>query len=151
MQKLGLRAQFHCRAAPGDATLFQDEVTVGGTKVRPIDLTAALMFPKWTYQPGEQDLTVMRVIVEGTKAGKNVRFVWDLLDFFDESSGATSMSRTTAYPCTIMAKMIVRGEFRLPGVIPPELIGQQPGMLAAVLDQLRLRGVRYQASERAIG
>jgi len=127
----------------------QDEVTVGSVKIRPIDLTAALMFPKWTYEPGEQDLTVMRVMVEGTKAGKNVRMVWDLLDFFDAASGSTSMSRTTAFPCTIMARMIARGEYRSPGVIPPELIGQQPGMLAKVLDQLQRRGVQYHTSENA--
>jgi len=125
----------------------RDEVMVGGAKVRPIDLTASLMFPKWTYEPGEQDLTVMRVIVEGTKSGKNIRLAWDLLDFFDQASGSTSMSRTTAFPCTIVAGMIVRGEYRNPGVVPPELIGRQPGMLDRVLKQLQHRGVQFRATE----
>jgi len=129
----------------------KDEVSVGAVKVRPIDLTAALMFPKWTYDPGEQDLTVMRVIAEGIKAGKPVRLVWDLLDLFDAATQATSMSRTTAFPCTIVASMIARGMYRNPGVKPPELLGQQPGILATILNELEKRGVRYQFSEEVMG
>ncbi|MFM8817595.1 MAG: hypothetical protein ACKOHI_06940, partial [Phycisphaerales bacterium] len=36
-------------------------VDVGGRKVRPIDLTARLLFPHWTYEEGESDITVMTV------------------------------------------------------------------------------------------
>ena len=40
--------------------LFSKEtIEVGGAKVRPLDVTSALLFPKWTYAPGEEDLTVM--------------------------------------------------------------------------------------------
>jgi saccharopine dehydrogenase-like NADP-dependent oxidoreductase len=56
------------------------------------------------------------------------------------------MSRTTAFPCTIVARLIARGELRMPGVIPPELIGQQPGMLDRVLGELGRRGVRFSAN-----
>ncbi len=114
--------------------------------VRPRDVIAALMFPKWTYEKGEEDLTVMRVIVEGMCSGQKRRFAWDLLDFYDQSSEATSMSRTTAFPCTIVARMLARGEVRMPGVIPPELLGQQPGVLDRVLQQLQTRGVLFTAT-----
>lgn len=118
--------------------------------VRPIDVISTLMFPKWTYGPGEEDLTVMRVIVEGRKSGVQTRLVWDLLDYFDRNTQATSMSRTTAFPCTIMARMVARGEFRRPGVIPPELIGSEPGMLDRVLKELEYRGVRFQFHKEVI-
>jgi saccharopine dehydrogenase-like NADP-dependent oxidoreductase len=85
----------------------------------------------------------MRVIVEGTRAGKPSRMQWDLLDFFDRESQTTSMARTTAFPCAIMAKMIARGEFDMPGVVPPELIGRVPGMLERVLDELKRRRVVF--------
>jgi saccharopine dehydrogenase-like NADP-dependent oxidoreductase len=114
-------------------------------QVRPIDFISALMFPKWTYEPGEEDLTVMRVIVAGARRGRPVTFTWNLLDFFDRSSNATSMSRTTAFPCTIVAKLIANREFAMPGVIAPELIGAQTGMLDKVLAELSLRGVQYSA------
>jgi lysine 6-dehydrogenase len=112
-------------------------------RVRPLDVISTLMFPQWTYAPGEEDLTIMRIIAEGEKAGRRERLTWDLSDAFDRATQATSMSRTTAFPCAIMARMILRGEFRRPGVIPPEFVGQTPGMLAKVLAELQRRHVRY--------
>ncbi len=111
--------------------------------IRPIDVISALMFPKWSYEKGEEDLTVMRVIVEGTKNGKSMCYSWDLLDYYDRQSQATSMSRTTAFPCTIMARMVARGEFTKKGVLPPELIGCEKGMLDKVLAELQKRGVQF--------
>lgn len=113
--------------------------TEGGTAVRPIDVISALMFPKWTYEPGEEDLTVMRVTASG--GGKSMTY--DLFDVYDQKTQATSMSRTTAFPCTIAAKMLATGKFREPGVIPPEKLGARPGMLDHFLRELSLRGVKY--------
>lgn len=128
-----------------------DEVRVGGVRVRPRDVTAALMFPKWTYEPGEEDLTVMRIIVEGraTRGGAVERTTWDLVDCYDRASGATSMSRTTALPCTIVARMIASGRLRRAGVVPPELIGAMPGVLEEVVGGLRSKGIVYGVDRRA--
>lgn len=125
--------------------LFSHEpITIRGAAVKPIDVTSALLFPKWTYQPGEEDLTAMRVIVEGVKAGQPTRYTWDLLEYYDRESQATSMARTTAFPCTIMARLLARRELPIPpGVIPPELIGPIHGALDQVLHQLQTRGVRF--------
>jgi lysine 6-dehydrogenase len=87
------------------------------------------------------------VIVEGKKGGRNIRYVWDLLDFYDTESQATSMSRTTAFPCTIIAKMIAHGEITKKGVLPPELIGSEDGVLEKVLAELQRRGVRFHARQ----
>ena len=122
----------------------QEPVRIGGSDVRPIDLISELMFPKWSYEPGEEDLTVMRVIAEGRKGGASVRHVWDMLDLYDRESGWTSMARTTAYPCTIMARMVARGEITMRGVLPPELLGSQSGLADAVLAELARRGVRFE-------
>jgi saccharopine dehydrogenase-like NADP-dependent oxidoreductase len=113
--------------------------TDGGTSVRPIDVISALMFPKWTYEPGEEDLTVMRVTGRG--AGRSVTY--DLFDVYDPRTQATSMSRTTAFPCTIAARMLASGQYREAGVIPPEKLGAVPGMLDRFLKDLGARGVRY--------
>lgn len=128
--------------------LFSSEpITVGGkpgqpgsgVAVRPIDIISALMFPQWTYEPGEEDLTVMRVTASG--GGKTKTY--DLYDTFDRKSRATSMSRTTAFPCTIAARLVANGKLREPGVIPPEKLGAMPGMLEGFLRELEGRGVRY--------
>ncbi len=126
------------------AGLFsEEEVDVGGTMIRPRDVTAALMFPEWTYAPGEEDLTVMRIIVEGTRAGKRERVTWDLCDVYDRAAGATSMSRTTGLACTGVARMIADGRVREPGVIPPERLGRTPGILDSVVGMLRAKGIVY--------
>lgn len=124
--------------------LFNEEpIDVGGARVKPRDVIAALMFPKWTYTPGEEDLTVMRIAVAGMLNAKPVRRVWDLLDYYHKPSAATSMARTTALPCTIMARLVASGAFRRPGVLPPELIGKVPGVLDQVLQRLDAKGVRF--------
>ncbi len=57
----------------------KDPVLVKGQRVRPLDLTAALLFPKWAFAEHEADMTVMRVVVEGTRQGKPTRYRWDLV------------------------------------------------------------------------
>ena len=42
-----------------------EPVATAGGEVRPIDVTAALLFPAWKLGPGEGDLTVMQILVEG--------------------------------------------------------------------------------------
>ena len=118
----------------------------GTVRVRPLDVTARMMFPKWTYAPGEADLTVMRVSGEGRLDGRRVRMQWDLLDYHDPETDTRSMSRTTGFPATIMARFLVEGRFRKPGVHPPETVGAQPGLLDAMLQELQRRGVQYTAS-----
>lgn len=131
--------------------LFSHEpLEVGDVHVRPIDVISALMFPMWTFEEGEADLTVMRVVVEGVKDGKRRRITWDLLDHYDETTHTTSMARTTAFPCTILARRILSGAITEPGVIVPERIGQIPGELDHLLHELNKRGVCFDRNEETI-
>jgi saccharopine dehydrogenase-like NADP-dependent oxidoreductase len=119
-----------------------DLLDVGGQKVRPRDVTAALLFPKWTFDEGEPDLTVMRVRVEGREGGHRVAYAWDYVDRFHEETGLRSMSRSTGYVAASVARLVARGGFRRPGVHPPETLGAIPGLLEGVLADLAARGVR---------
>jgi len=126
--------------------LFSEQtIEIGGAQLRPRDLIAALMFPKWTYEPGEHDLTVMRVMVEGERKGTPTRLVWDLFDVLDPATGFTSMARTTGFPATAMARLILSGRYRERGVIAPEQAALSRGVLSSILKDLAARGVRYQA------
>lgn len=125
----------------------KDPLTVKGVTVRPLDVTSALMFPKWTYEPGEQDLTVMRIMAQGTKNGTPQTLTWDLLDFFDVATSSTSMSRTTAFPATIVARMIANGQFNTPGVHAPEALADQPDLVDQLLRALRVRNINYQFTQ----
>ncbi|RMH42143.1 MAG: saccharopine dehydrogenase [Deltaproteobacteria bacterium] len=127
-------------------------IDVGGVAVRPLDVTSALLFPKWAYEDREPDLTVLRVIARGVADGAAVEYRWHLHDVYDPDTDTRSMSRTTAYPATAVARMIAEGRFPLgPGVYPPEIPAQQPGFLDEVLAALDARGVRCVATvvERA--
>ncbi len=128
----------------------KEPITVQGAKVRPLDVTAALLFPKWTFDEGEADLTVMRVEAVGSKGGERVLLRWDLFDRYDPATGYRSMSRTTAFPATIMARRILNGRISTHGVLPPEKLASVPGLVDEVLAELGERGVRYQASSRVL-
>jgi saccharopine dehydrogenase-like NADP-dependent oxidoreductase len=123
----------------------KEAIDVGGVRVRPLDVTAALLFPKWTFAPGEADLTVMRVVVEGRRQGTPTRLAWDLFDRYDPKTDTRSMSRVTAFPATIMARFVAEGRFAHPGVHPPEVPAREPGLMDAMLAELEKRGVHYQA------
>jgi saccharopine dehydrogenase-like NADP-dependent oxidoreductase len=118
---------------------------VGDVSVRPLDVLAKLLFPKWTFAEGEADLTVLRVVAEGLEDGRPARYSWDLLDRFDPATGLRSMSRTTAFPATIVAGLMLDGTFRRPGVHAPESLGRVPGLLQHLLAELQARGVSCEA------
>jgi lysine 6-dehydrogenase len=127
--------------------LFSKEpVEVGGAKVRPLDLTSKLLFPLWKLQEGEEDFTVMRVSVEGRKAGRLVSYVYDLLDRYDAATGVTSMARTTGYTCTAVTRLLARGLYKRPGVSPPEFIGREENCYLFVMQELAKRGVVFRES-----
>lgn len=131
------------------AGFFSTEpVRVGASMIVPREVTAALLFPKWSYDDDETDLTVMRVVGEGRVRGAGrdrprCRLTWDLFDLRDAVTGFTSMARTTAFPCTIVARLLASGRLRRPGVVPPELLAETPGIADAMLRGLARRGVRY--------
>jgi saccharopine dehydrogenase-like NADP-dependent oxidoreductase len=121
----------------------QEPVDINGVHVRPLDLTAKLLFPIWKLQPGETDLTVMQVMVEGEKGGEKLRYVYDLLDRFDAASNVHSMARTTGYTATAAVRMLARGLYKRQGIIAPEYIGEQPECVEFLLKELAARGVVY--------
>jgi saccharopine dehydrogenase-like NADP-dependent oxidoreductase len=121
--------------------LDKGEIDVGGVQVRPVDVTAKLLFPRWTLEEGEEEFTAMRVVVEGLKGGVKTRYTYELYDEYDRASGTSSMARTTGFPCTIAARMIARGEFREPGVFPPELLARRTGLFDQMMRELNARGV----------
>jgi saccharopine dehydrogenase-like NADP-dependent oxidoreductase len=124
----------------------QEEIEVKGMKIRPIDLTARLLFPKWKLNEGEVDITVMKVVVAGIKDGKPLKYTWDLFDKYDPVTGIHSMARTTGYSATVALRMVHEGIYTHKGISVPEFIGRQPECVKFLLDGLKARGVIYQES-----
>jgi lysine 6-dehydrogenase len=122
--------------------LFSEEpIDVEGVTLAPVRLTAKLLFPFWRFQPGEADITVMRVEVDAASDGVRSRHVYDLLDHYDPKTDTQSMARTTGYTCTAMVRLVARGLYAAPGISPPEYVGRAPGCFESVLADLAARGV----------
>lgn len=119
----------------------KDAIDIAGQPVRPIDVTAKLLFAHWTAPPGETEFTVLRVIVRGKKAGVAILRQFDVMDQTDVKTGQSSMARTTGFPAAIMARMLARGEISEPGVFAPEQAAVKGGIMPRVLAELARRGV----------
>jgi saccharopine dehydrogenase-like NADP-dependent oxidoreductase len=120
-----------------------EPVDVNGTLIRPIDLTAKLLFPQWKLKPGEEDFTIMRIIIDGIEGGAAKRYTYHLLDRFNRDTQTISMARTTGYTCNAVAELVLDGTFVSVGVNPPEFVGQTAGCYARVVEYLSQRGVHY--------
>jgi lysine 6-dehydrogenase len=121
----------------------KDEIEIKGTKIRPLDFTAKLLFPKWKLKEGEEDITVMRITIEGKKSSKMLRYNYDLYDVYDPITKTHSMARTTGYTATVGLRMIAEGLYNRKGVSVPEFVGQQPECVKYLLKGLAERGVVY--------
>jgi len=117
-------------------------IHVKGASVRPIDVTAALLSQLWRYEPGEADLTVMRLVISGVEDGKPVTYTYDMYDEYDPATGALSMARTTGYTCTAVARLVLDGGYSQKGISPPEFVGRVDGCRESVERYLEDRGVR---------
>ena len=120
-----------------------DEVDIKGVKIRPIDLTAKLLFPKWKLKPGEEEFTVMRIRLKGDENGETKSYQYDLLDKTDKATGTLSMARTTGYTCTAAVNLLMQEKFSRRGICPPEYLGEDQQCFDFVLDYLKQRGVVY--------
>ena len=127
-----------------DTGFFDKEpILINGVMISPLEFTSRLLFPKWKLQPGEEDLTVMRVITEGLKDGKRLRYTWDLFDRLDKQTGVHSMARTTGYTATMVARLLSKGLYNRKGVSAPEYLGNDANIVKFLFDGLKERGVVY--------
>jgi lysine 6-dehydrogenase len=123
-----------------------EPVEINGVKIRPVDVTAKLLFPRWKLKPGEQEFTVMRIRMEGEENGVAKTYEYNVLDRTDKSSGTLSMARTTGYTCTAAAHLVAEGKFSRKGICPPEYLGEDEGNFRFITEYLEKRGVHYAVS-----
>ena len=118
-----------------------EEVQVNNLKIRPIDLTSKLLFPKWEMKPGDRDFTVMRIIIEGKEKNQDIIYKYELLDRYQNNT--ISMARTTGYTCSAVANLIIEKKYKKTGISPPEYLGEH---FEYVNKYLKKRGVNYKKS-----
>jgi lysine 6-dehydrogenase len=124
-----------------------EEVDIKGIKVRPIDVTAKLLFPKWKLKPGEEEFTVMRIRIDGTENGRATKYEYNLLDRTDLSNNTLSMARTTGYTCTAAVHLVADGKFNRKGICPPEYLGEDDANFQFIVGYLKDRKVNYSVTK----
>ncbi|MEM2338537.1 MAG: saccharopine dehydrogenase family protein [Candidatus Bathyarchaeia archaeon] len=125
-----------------DLGFFSDkEISIEGQQIQPRKLTAKL-FERTLIKPNMRDFVVLRVEVAGSKGGKKMRYTYKLVDFYDEENGITAMARTTAYTASIVAALILKGDIRLKGIVPPETLGMKDKIYQRIMAELNSRGIK---------
>ncbi len=119
-------------------------LNVNGEKIAPRAVLAALLEQKLPRE--EPDVVLVRVEVTGSKNGEQTMIQWECIDFMDESTGLSAMMRMTAFPVSIIAQMLARGDIKDHGSLYQELSVPRD----TFLKEMTRRGVKLVKTERTL-
>jgi lysine 6-dehydrogenase len=108
-----------------------DAVEVDGASIPPRRLLGELLY---RHLPADEpDVVLIRLEFVGQlnddegaashnskESGRASRLRYDIIDRFDERAGLSAMQRTTAFPASVIAQMMARGETTRKGAVPQE-------------------------------
>jgi lysine 6-dehydrogenase len=112
-----------------------EELDVDGKKIAPRRVLESLL--EKNLPPSGKDVTLLRVIVEGWKGTESRNIEYEVIDYFDDATGLTSMMRTTSFPASVTAMMMADGRITERGVLTPERC-IPPDLF---IEELRNRGI----------
>ena len=121
----------------------EEEVTINGTIITPLQFCSKMLINNWKLGAEEEELTVMKVIIDGSRDGIPQRIEYNLLDKYDGKTKTSSMARTTGYTCAAAVHLIIEGLFTEKGVFPPELVGKSKKCYDYVFEYLEKRGISW--------
>ena len=145
-----LRYPGHCEliiALQRSGFFSSEPVIINNIPVSPIGFSSAVLFKEWKLLPGEEEFTIMKIIVQGEKNGVHKTIEYNLLDRYDTQTQVTSMARSTGYTCTAAVDLLAKGLFAKKGVFPPEKVGNDKLCFDHMLSYLLQRGVNWTKKE----
>ncbi len=110
---MGIKSLMEC------GLFSRQPVRVGSQQVIPREVIELVLDSKMKLGK-EKDVTLLRIAVSGKKSGKPTTHIFEMIDFYDEEKGYTSMAKTTSFPASIAAQMITSGEITKRGSLFPE-------------------------------
>ncbi|MBN1224042.1 MAG: saccharopine dehydrogenase NADP-binding domain-containing protein [Candidatus Aminicenantes bacterium] len=120
--------------------LFSSEpVEVGDRHIIPRKVLEALLNTKMNLG-NDQDVTLLRIIVSGIKDGRRTIHTFEMEDYYDSEKHFTSMAKTTSFPASIMAQMVLSGDIEKRGVFFPEDV-LSGALFEPFMQSLKSRGV----------
>lgn len=120
--------------------LSNKSINFNGAKLRPRDILSAVLGPKIMLGQ-DKDVTLLRVVVDGRKKDSEVQYRYEMVDYYDEIAGITSMARTTAYTGAIAAMILASKRTKQKGVVPPENAFSGP-LFSYLMDKLAKKNVK---------
>jgi saccharopine dehydrogenase-like NADP-dependent oxidoreductase len=126
----------------------EEQIDIEGVSVSPRKLTLKL-FEQKLRKPEVKDIVALKVEVSGVKNGRQTRYVYHLLDYYDEKQGVTAMARTTASSASIVAQLMLKKALKEKGVVPTEKIGKNNALFQLFWDELKKLGIRI-AEEKMV-
>ncbi|HEY9714856.1 MAG TPA: saccharopine dehydrogenase C-terminal domain-containing protein [Chroococcales cyanobacterium] len=114
-----------------------------GSAVQPRELISHLFADKLSKD--EPDAVLLRITVTGMKDKKPLQIVWECVDYSDLADSLSAVMRMSAFPASIIAQMIARGDIKERGVLNVE--GNVP--IKLFLAELAGRGITLTMTERA--
>ncbi len=131
-----------------ESGFFDDRpMSIEGNQISPLKFSSQILFNEWRLGAEEEELTLMKIILEGEQQGKKKRLEYNLLDRYDPLTKTSSMARTTGYTCAAAANLVLKGLFTEKGVFPPELVGKHKDCFEFVVKYLGERNVKWEKIE----
>jgi len=140
-----IRYKGHCsvvRAIKQLGLLDSDPIKVDSSSVSPRQLTSTLLEQK--LPKNDPDVVLLRVTVTGVRENTPTQIVWEGIDYMDQAEGLTAMMRMTAFPASIVAQMLARGDITDKGA----LVQEKSVPTALFLAEIASRGIRLSMLEK---
>jgi lysine 6-dehydrogenase len=115
-----------------------DEIVVDFQKVKPRKVFGELL---QTHLPADgPDYVLVRLEFIGRKRDREgaCHLRYDIVDKQDEQTGLSAMMRTTAFPASIIAQMMARGDILMRGATPQEKV-IDPDRFVAELERRKIK------------
>lgn len=130
-----------------DSGFFSKEpVDINGVSVSPLALSSHLLSKSWRLDADDDEFTFMEIVITGVRDGTRTTVKYELLDRRDWVTGASSMARTTGYPCAAIVHLLAENKINESGIITPEELGARDDIYQFVMDFQKERGVHYAKS-----
>jgi len=127
--------------------LSDEETEINGKSIKPIDLTAKLLFPFWKPEKGEEDFTILDLLIEGEENEKQASHRYFIFDKFDRVNQTSSMARTTGFTCSAVARLLLENKIERKGICPSEFLNEDESHYNYVLTYLSKKGILINHSE----
>lgn len=113
---------------PGHCDRFKVMIDLGLASSQPIEVRGTNVIPRHVFgrllvehlPHDEPDAVLVRLDFKGRKEGREVTLRYQIVDEYDQQNGISAMMRTTAFPASIVAQMMARGETSRRGALPQE-------------------------------